>query len=104
MPRRRKAVPVDEAEAWQAESFGRISARAQEREAIASAPSQWGFEHLATRPIEKLATGAASAKEPLYVMKAAAKGAGRIDRAKPTQRAVSAFASSWDSSTTERQV
>ena len=59
MPRRRKAVP-DEAEAWQAESFGRISARAQEREAIASAPSQWGFEKLATRPIEKLAMGAAS--------------------------------------------
>ena len=60
MPSRKKAAPPDAAEAWQAESFGRISARAQEREAIASAPSQWGFEKLATRPIEKLAMGAAS--------------------------------------------
>ena len=37
-------------------------------------------------------------------MKAAAKGAGNMERANPTQRAVSSFASSWDSSTTERQV
>ena len=60
MPRRRKGKPADEAEAWQAESFGRISARAQEREAIATAPSQWGFEKLATQPMEKLAMGEAS--------------------------------------------
>ena len=64
MPRnrnRRGSKGPQEAEQWQWESHARITARATERADAKAAPSQYGFEKLATRPIEKLATGAAAA-------------------------------------------
>ena len=48
---------AEEAEAWQTESHARISARAKERAANRAQPSLYGFEKLATRPIDKLALG-----------------------------------------------
>ena len=55
MPRSKKSKPADEAEKWQTESHARISARAKERADNEGAPSWYGFEKLATRPIAKLA-------------------------------------------------
>ena len=55
MPKKAKGPPQP-AEAWQTESHGRISARAQERQ-DARTPSGYGFRKMATRPIEKLAAG-----------------------------------------------
>ena len=57
MPRSKSKGPPQDAEAWQRESHARISARAKERADSAAAPSYYGFEKLATRPIAALASG-----------------------------------------------
>ena len=58
MPRKsRSSKGPQKAEEWQTESHARITARAKERADAHAAPSQYGFEKLATRPIEKLALG-----------------------------------------------
>ena len=58
MPNRRSKKPAEEqAEPWQAASHGRISARAKARQDSVPAPSYYGFEKLATRPLSALATG-----------------------------------------------
>ena len=57
MGRRGKTNPTHEAEEWQVPSHERLSARAEERRDNAAAPSYYGFEKMATRPIAALATG-----------------------------------------------
>ena len=57
MPRRgKKSAGPQDAEEWQSESHARLTERAQERADNSAAPSYYGFEKLATRPIAALAS------------------------------------------------